>query len=78
MTEFGNCRHVPRRPAIDFSVMTPIEDLHPADGVCCRHCGVTFRVSRLDADNGYLASNVEFECVPNFCPICGTEIEVDG
>jgi len=78
MSESENYKHQPRRSASDFSVTIPIEDLHPADGVCCCHCGVTFRVSRLDADNGYLASNDEFECIPNFCPVCGNEIETDA
>lgn len=63
-----------RRPMIDMSVMQPIEDLNPVDGVVCKECGMAYRVTKLDVDDGYLISEDEFECVPNYCPRCGAEV----
>lgn len=67
-------RHPVRRPMLDLSVVQLVENLHPSDGVVCCKCGAAFRVVTLDVDDGYLISDDELECVPNYCPICGTEV----
>lgn len=58
-----------------MSVMQLVENLHPSDGVACKSCGMAFRVSALDVDGGYLVSEDEFECVPNYCPRCGKVVK---
>ena len=70
-------RHPIRRQMLDLSVMQLVESLHPSDGVVCRECGAAFRVVTLDVDDGYLISDAEMECVPNSCPVCGTEVEYE-
>lgn len=57
-----------------MSVMQLIDNLHPADCVVCKGCGMAYRVVKLDVDDGYLISEDEFECIPNFCPRCGAEV----
>ena len=63
-----------RRPMLDLSVMQPVDSLHPSDAVVCKKCGMAYRVVKLDVDDGYLISEDEFECVPNYCPRCGAEV----
>lgn len=63
-----------RETCYDTSVMQPVEALHPSDGVVCKRCGMAFMVTRLDVEDGYLISDDEFECVPNYCPRCGAEV----
>lgn len=67
-------RYPIRRPMLDVSVMQSIDSLHPADCVVCKECGMAFRVAKLDVEDGYLVSEDERECVPNFCPSCGAEL----
>ena len=67
-------KHPLRRPILDMSKLQLVENLHPSDGVVCRKCGFAFKVSALDVDEGYLVSDDELECVPNFCPNCGAKV----
>lgn len=67
-----------RRPMLDFSVMQLVENLHPSDGVVCGKCGFAFRVSALDVDEGYLVSEDELECIPNYCPRCSEKLFAEG
>lgn len=59
---------------VQMSAMQSVDDLHPADGVVCKQCGTAFRVTKLDTDGDYLISDDEFECVPNYCPVCGRRL----
>lgn len=67
-------KHPIRRPILDMSKMHLLDSLHPSDGVVCRKCGLAFRVAALDVDGGYLISDDELECVPNYCPQCGAKV----
>ena len=70
----SNQKYPVRSPMIDMSVMQSVEDLNPVDGVVCEKCGMAYRVTKLDVDDGYIVSRDEFECVPNYCPRCGAEV----
>lgn len=67
-----------RRPIIDFSKMQLMDNLHPSDGVTCKVCGLSFRVAALDVDEGYLLSDDELECTPNYCPRCGEDLRKEA
>ena len=67
-----------RRPMLDMSKIHLLENLHPSDGIVCHKCGFAFRVSALDVDDGYLVSDDELECTPNYCPRCGEWLGVDA
>ena len=53
---------------------TSVYDMNPVNGVVCPHCGLPFRASILDADEGILVSDDEMELAPSFCPRCGSPI----
>ncbi len=63
-----------RRQVLDFSKIQLMDSLHPSDGVTCKECGFSFRVSGLDVEEGYLLSGDELECIPNYCPRCGAKV----
>lgn len=67
-------RYPVRRQTLDMSKMHSLDELHPSDGVVCKVCGFAFRVSALDVNDGFLVSNDELECTPNYCPRCGAKV----
>ena len=61
----------------DINEVVPVGGLHPADGVMCSQCGMTFRVDKLDEDGGFIVSSDTFEIAPNYCPMCGRKLGRD-
>lgn len=52
------------------------EEMNPVDGVICPHCGMGFRVSRLETDGWFIVDwQTEYEYAPRYCPRCGKAVE---
>lgn len=59
---------------IDWSKAEMIDSFNPVDVAYCKYCGA-FRVVKLETELGMVIDwQTEFECWPNYCPICGREL----
>ena len=66
------------RNIMDLSRVDVAGSMRPEDGVLCETCGNGFRVYHLETWDGEIMNyRDEFECVPNFCPFCGTRIRYE-
>lgn len=68
-------KFTPRQPR-ELDGYELISKLNPVDCVQCPRCGVAFGVSVYEHDGAFVIGlgDTSFECVPNFCPICGEEV----
>ena len=61
---------------IDLSKREYADEFNPVDAVLCPRCETAFRVSRLESDGLYIYDwMTEYECTPNFCPLCGFDLQ---
>lgn len=53
-------------------------DMNPVDGVCCPHCSESFRVEGIPTFEAGIVEigGVMEECVPDYCPYCGEELDL--
>lgn len=63
------------RQTVDMSAMGAVGTISPVDAVVCPYCGHGFRVVHLETWNGEIVNyRDEFECEPNYCPVCGRKL----
>ncbi len=63
------------RGGMDLGGVDLADGLRAEDGVICPRCGEGFRVSHLETwDGRFVNYEDEFECVPNYCPMCGERL----
>lgn len=63
----------------DLAECELVNNINPVDAAQCPRCQEVFQVVTYEHDDCFVfgLGKISFECVPNFCPICGKEIEYE-